>query len=499
MNRIKETWIKAKKNSRFYILLMLQAFSLTTTIEGAKIILSSLEPYDLFGIKIKAYLFLGIGIQLLLLWLFTIGKNEIKSPLRKWSLILIYTSFSVYTSFFSVYESLSEKNNKKNAIDSHNALRGLIYDSQVVELKDIDNKIKASQENYNQYYKIGNRKGTREETKKQTQLREQQVKLKNKYDYTENIKNIFIEKEEINNKTASEIYMANKETLSHLPAEIAEELKKKGFDKEKFSEEKNRQKYSQFLVPFVEVKQGNSEAILALILASLVDITSLIIGSIGNKETENRQLLKKIGAQIILLNNAFSKGLKELLPHLIEEIGHLISTIFRSLGSLMHGVLFGLISAKNRSLQIFYYNFSSIKIKGNRQEFLLGLWNNIDFSWDNDEVNNEEGARIIYKKLISSTQNNNESFKNGYKRLLLDMHHLKWLEKKVQNDEIFFKIIKYDDFINWYQQEESKQFEKEKHSMLSPNDYYTLISLPKKEAFYARTSKKLKFWLQQVF
>lgn len=492
---------KIQRNFKLYILLILQTASLFTTIKGAKIVLSSLDPYYIFGIKIEAYILLGIGIQFFLLWLFTIGKNEIKSPWRKVTLMLIYTFASIYTSFFSFYEGLIQENladtSNKIAIRKHIKLKSFIYQDHLDRLNDIDRRIETAQNNYSLYFDNGDRRKVREETERIIKLKQQRDSLDKKYGHE--VKSNFLKtNQKLKSQKAQEIFEDDERALDSLSNNTLEDLEEKGFKREDFNKDKYVPEVSYFLVPFSKVKQGKAEAILALLLASIIDGTSLIIGSTAYNDKENKERLKKIAAKIVLLTNALSRGLKELLPNLIEETGHLIFTILRAFGSIIHGSIFGLLNTKNRGLQVFFYNVNSIKVKGDRQEFLSNLWKSVEFYWDKYE-NNQDGVKIVYKKLISSTQNHNESFKTAYKRVLMDMYNLGWLEKQIHKDEIIFKIKKYNEFIDWYQKEESKQVEQEKHSMLYPNDYYTLIDRPKKEAFHQRTSKKLKFWLQQVF
>ncbi|NJO65624.1 MAG: hypothetical protein HC836_48365 [Richelia sp. RM2_1_2] len=451
-----------KKRSLLIILLFLQITSLATTIEGGKVLLSSLKPIEFLGIQIEAYVILGCGVQFFLLWLFTFGKDAIKSSLRKLILILVYTLASIYTSFFAIYQGLTDidltQQNKNIAINTHNKLKQFIYTPQSVEWKEFDRRIEDAEKERQRAFDEGDSQRYAGRGRLIGELERQRTTLLKKYGYIEKIQPNFEKpREDLEKQKAREIYRDDQNAISDVPPDIIAELEKnKGFNRQDFTEDKYRSEESYFLVPWNKVTKGDSQAILALVLASIIDVTSLVLGTIVNKENKNKELWKDFWETRRLEFNQLSKLLKEILPILIEEIGYILFTILRALGSIVNGLLLGLISAKNRGIQVFFDTSNHIKIEGNRKDFLSGLWHSLEH-W-----NHQSEIRISYKKLMTFTRNN-ESFKRGYKRLITDMCNLKWLEIEKQDDyEVFFKIKKYDEFIDWYQNEESKQLDNEK-------------------------------------
>jgi hypothetical protein len=256
-----------------------------------------------------------------------------------------------------------------------------------------------------------------------------------------------------------------------------------------------------FLIPFEEVLKGNNNAILALGIASFIDIVSLIFGvSLDKKATDGN-----IKAKLKNLSRLIKELLKNFLPNLVKEIGHTLCIFIASIGSLINGIFKGFILLRVRALQVFYYTPYTIRIKGERHEFLHNIWESIEFTWEEDT----EFNLLNYTKLMTLAQYN-QSYKVAYKKIIVTMRNLKWLttisEENPPEDKKL-TIKEYKKLDEWYHSEYSKQLGPEKNSMLDADDYHHIIRLPqdKGEGFgrfmgwIGKQFKKLIFAIRQIF
>jgi hypothetical protein len=255
------------------------------------------------------------------------------------------------------------------------------------------------------------------------------------------------------------------------------------------------------LIPFEEVLKGNNNAILALGIASFIDIVSLIFGvSLDKKATDGN-----IKAKLKNLSRLIKELLKNFLPNLVKEIGHTLCIFIASIGSLINGIFKGFILLRVRALQVFYYTPYTIRIKGERHEFLHNIWESIEFTWEEDT----EFNLLNYTKLMTLAQYN-QSYKVAYKKIIVTMRNLKWLttisEENPPEDKKL-TIKEYKKLDEWYHSEYSKQLGPEKNSMLDADDYHHIIRLPqdKGEGFgrfmgwIGKQFKKLIFAIRQIF
>lgn len=467
--------------SRFLILLMFQIVSLKTTIEGAKILLSSLEVLDfgIFGFNIPLYVLLGCAIQFFLLWLFTFGKREINSFVRLWTLILIYTFASIYFNFFFIYpvfggEILTAENDQIkqsdeiiSMIQSSDPYREYQQLNSQIDNKKKERDIEETNGRGPRYNQLSDEIKRLQDKKALLSVTDQDIQnFENYKKYRE---------QEFNNQKDEEILNKNNYILSLFQEDISFE-----------NIENSTPSY--FLLPFIKLHQIYYPAILAFIVASVPDLTSLVIGASLDKTRTNNidSKFKKFRERIAFITGRLWQGTKNFLPRIIEEIGHTVSIIINSFAGIFHGIIFGAIGATKRSLQVFISNFNSIQIEGNRKDFL-------DFLWRSIEVHNNSNtiSVINYKTLMLLCQDN-QSFKNGYKKLLFDMCKMGWLKQISQDNQIKFEIVKDDEFDYWYREEESKKFDQEKHNMLAANSYYTMINLPKKYNIRQRICRRIK-------
>jgi hypothetical protein len=276
----------------------------------------------------------------------------------------------------------------------------------------------------------------------------------------------------------------------------------------KLKQDKGYSEFGLFLIPFQDVLGGNIKAIVALCIASFIDVVSLIFGISLNKKATD----ENINAKFKNLSRNIKELLKNSLPNLIKEIGHTIYLFIASFGSLINGILKGFILLRVRALQVFHYTPYTIKIKGDRHEFLHNIWESIEFSWEEDTKMN----LLNYTKLMTLAQYN-PSYRVGYKKIIITMRNLQWLtiSEKISSDSQEYSsedkklsINKYDELDKWYHSEYCKQFGPEKNSMLDADDYNHIIRLPENKGeewgersrwWLKRQFRKLKFAIRQIF
>jgi len=487
-----------------FIVLALQTLSWTTSLEGAKIILPNLYLLELGPIRIPASLLLGSIIQGLLLFLFFFGRQEIQSALYRITLLIILTGASIYTSFFIIYKFLSQAR-------LYDSLTNIVRESDIYKKKrdilvNVDEKEKE-RDNYkaelvpssdNPNAPLIPRRNdpyTRAKTKDIESIKKQNTDLNS----------IRVIKELVEKEKGTGDFSTAKELLSSLTQEIKKDiypiLEKDNKILEKLKKDEGDSD-NYVLVPFQGVLDKNPNAILALFIASFIDIVSLIFGISLNKKATD----ENINAKFKNLSRNIKEVLKNALPNLIKEIGHTISIFFASIGSLINGILKGFILLRVRALQVFYYTPYTIKIKGDRHEFLHNIWESIEFSWEeNTKVN-----LLNYTKLMTLAQYN-PSYRVGYKKIIITMRNLEWLtiSEEYSSEDKKLSIKQYQKLYEWYHSEHSKQLGPEKNSMLDADDYYHIIRLPENKEkvewgefnwwWVQRQLKKLLFAIRQIF
>lgn len=471
-----------------FIVLMLQGVSLATSIAGAKIVFSDLAIIDFPLIKIPAYLFLGLTIQGLLLFIFFFGKKEIKPSFLRILLLTILTSASIYTSFFFIYNNLNPIPLTQNvvAVENYNDLvssirQSNIYQSSHNEYDEWKKRLEQATINLNQEEVTGKEKRYDQYRKERDLAQEKLTKLNwvdKIKEYTKPNSN-----KNINVTNTNEIKTSIENIISILPSDLQKDVDKilqEQYQKNiKILQDTKEYKQSHFLIPFEELGKKNNIAILAFGIASFVDTISLILGiSIETKE-KGDNLAEKF--------KNFSRNLtqvcKEFLPNLIREIGDTIRLLLSSLGSLLNHILTGIISARVRALQVFYYTPYTIAIKGNRHEFFNKLFICI-------EPFSSESNILDYSKLMSLVIDN-QSYQLGYRKIVNTMVYLQWLTPTPINtsENRKFRINDYEKLDRWYNREKSRQFGAEKNLMDDAHDYHFIIRLPEKH------QEKWWFWI----
>jgi hypothetical protein len=492
--------LKKFLSSRELVLILLQITSLVTTVQGASIIL--------FNLPGNAYIFLGVGIQFILWWLFTKGKDALKSPATVWTLAIVYTVLSIYTSFFSLYEGISRQKLDPTIYAKQSSLKieEIIskdpkFKVDLASRESLLNQIKDIDENINKICK-GRCEASRPPEK--TKLEEERIALgKNLSNlaYIDEFKKFqllrgkkFVHKK---NKpyTAEEIDVENKKIISLFEAAISKKLKPPAADSDyKLNTSENNQtikaldllrnqssKQNFFLFPFEMLIAKDINAIIALLIAIIIDCTSILIGLNPGKFNFNN--LKSFSDSFKLYLNTFIGGIIVFIPNLLHNTGHAMYEILRATTEPLNGSLLGLASGFQRLANVIYRPSNAFSITGSRHDFLSGLHNSIESSWADDGKTTE--YHINYGLLMRSSQSSNE-FKHGFDVLIRRLLLLEWLEKAAapsskneQNSEIRYKIKKIRDFDEWYMVERNRRFSEERHDTARGYSLKTVIYMPR--------------------
>jgi len=498
------------KRITIIIILALQALSWSTSVAGAGIILPELNLVE-WPITIRASLLLGTIIQGLLLFLFFFGRQEIQSSFYRRNLLILLTVASIYTSFFIIYKSFPDVNLQENSeqVKFYNHVKNSVRQSQTYKdsLQKLERKKKIEVYMNKQLEEVGTDRFYLESKKELDDLLAQNPQLtaieeiKALVDQnTGNLDNVNtllssltedIRKEVYESVTTKKVDKNSSTNDESLNKEILEKLK----------QNKGYSEFGYFLIPVQKVFERDIKAIVALCIASFIDIISLIFGvSLDRKATDGN-----IKAKLKNLSRLIKELLKNFLPNLVKEIGHTLYIFIASIGSLINGIFKGFILLRVRALQVFYYTPYTIRIKGERHEFLHNIWESIEFTWEE----NTEFNLLNYTKLMTLAQYN-QSYKVGYRKIIVTMRNLKWLttisEENPPEDKKL-TIKEYKKLDEWYHSEYSKQLGPEKNSMLDADDYHHIIRLPedKGEGFgrfmgwIGKQFKKLIFAIRQIF
>lgn len=498
------------KRITIIIILALQALSWSTSVAGAGIILPELNLVE-WPITIRASLLLGTIIQGLLLFLFFFGRQEIQSSFYRRNLLILLTVASIYTSFFIIYKSFPDVNLQENSeqVKFYNHVKNSVRQSQTYQdsLQKLERKKKIEVYMNKQLKEVGTDRFYLESKRELDDLLAQNPQLtaieeiKALVDQnTGNLDNVNtllssltedIRKEVYESVTTKKVDKNSSTNDESLNKEILEKLK----------QNKGYSEFGYFLIPVQKVFERDIKAIVALCIASFIDIISLIFGvSLDRKATDGN-----IKAKLKNLSRLIKELLKNFLPNLVKEIGHTLYIFIASIGSLINGIFKGFILLRVRALQVFYYTPYTIRIKGERHEFLHNIWESIEFTWEE----NTEFNLLNYTKLMTLAQYN-QSYKVGYRKIIVTMRNLKWLTTIPEGNSPEDKkltIKEYKKLDEWYHSEYSKQLGPEKNSMLDADDYHHIIRLPedKGEGFgrfmgwIGKQFKKLIFAIRQIF
>jgi hypothetical protein len=279
-----------------FLVLTLQVVSLVTTVEGAKIIFppsiifkipndfslpiigSSLELGEAFGITIQ--------FMLVLLLLFDAAKASI---FRRWFSIIVLTLFSIYGSFFSIYDSITRssitKRSNEKAIVAHQKVRREIYSPLQGRLE----KLKKERDQAKSRQQIEEKFGLDGRPAGQGNAFQDQVRLGSDLDAEINalsnqMNEIKFLKDDVNSQSIDDIYLGDKNAISNLYPEYLQYLSKsqESFDINRINRAEYGDAESLFLLPLNKISQKSPDinAVFAILIATVIDGLAVILGTI---------------------------------------------------------------------------------------------------------------------------------------------------------------------------------------------------------------------------
>jgi hypothetical protein len=325
-----------------------------TTIMGAK----EIFPTEGSGILV------GLSAQVILFLLLT--NTVLKStPLRKWSIVAVLASFSIYTSYFAYYDSLASSTNIQVAYDravtAHQNFISKVYTPLKVRLETTVSQ-KANFEVQKKKEESGEgatlRKGPGDEAKKYAKkvvaADSEIADLK----VIENIRKLF--EYETKGLEPDKILENDRKAFAAIPNNLlASEYKNDNpIEREAYIEDLGGIK---FLIPISRIKQGDRAAQLSLFFASMVDGVMIMLSTTVDKNRSRP--LREAAINIANIVHDFSDG---------------AATVLQSINA--DGVPFPYDRTSNETDGLEYAtDYVSIKLQGKGTEFLEFFTDSIDW------------------------------------------------------------------------------------------------------------------------
>ncbi|MBP0031239.1 hypothetical protein [Roseofilum sp. Guam] len=386
------------------ILCVFQGISWSTTVQGAHIIFPKTAPITLVGTSLSFKLIplvLGSAVQLALI-LLLIARAKSQSTVRRWSMILVLTLVSIYTSFFCFYDGLlggELTDNSPKKIEAHESLKDQVYTPLKAKYDQLQEDLATEKKRLDDEVK-GLRSGTAGIGPEAKKLNEEKERIENELNEIKviiedkNVQTAFtLSPEDIEEKTAKDLHALDLSTWSSIPADY-----KSDASKPQFSDYENPEA---LLLPLKRLNDGDQNAIAALAIATFVDGSSLVLGSIGD-------------------SFSLSKVFTIIVSGLIMNLKRLGATIRRTINQ--ESVPFETeVSQLSNSTQIIKLNSD---IKGS--DFLSELLNQIEKI--------DDKTYIIHANKLFNIDRNDDSDTNKkplfYKLLLTKMEcsPFNWLE-----------------------------------------------------------------------
>ncbi|MGK7900496.1 MAG: hypothetical protein AB4352_03605 [Hormoscilla sp.] len=423
---IAKGWGKFGINFKFFtkdpiavVLFVFQLISWTTTVKGAHIIFPKANQISLSllrnSITFKLMPFvLGSAVQLALIMLLIAKKKKNESIVRRWFMIIVLTAASSYTSFFCFYDALlggelTENSPKK--IQAHESLKNQVYTPLQAEYENLQNQLSTIEKRIEDEIN-GTRSGVPGIGPIARSLIQERENIQNKVDRIEgiiansNLDAAFkLSHEDIDKLSTKELYDLGLVAWSSIPA-----AHKNNSLKPQFSDYENPEA---FLLPLERLKAGDKNALAALVIASFIDSSSFILGSIGDNFS---------------LSTIFALSVSGL----IRNIKRAKATIRRAING--EAVPFEIedrqISEMTESIKL------DTGITGT--DFLGELQDNIEKIDDNTYI-------IDYDNLAKDEEGDDDSTKKkkrAYKSLLLTLEHhpFKWIEDYKGKSNIMYLL-----------------------------------------------------------
>lgn len=364
----------------------------------------------------KLALYCGFTIQMLLFLL--LSRMIVKyTPLRKWVSVIFLSFLSIYTSFFTYYNTLTAPSLDQIQLDKAIEQHYILVDNILTENKTKLEQLISEQEFYEQesqreingegVSKIKGRGDIAISYEKDAQKRRKQIAelapivniLEDKLDYdTSNITDPKI------------LFKKDQEALSRIPNKyLPEEYKKNGIKREDYI---NDESNIDLLEPIYMIKQGQIDAIPPLILACIIDGLSILLGTTIDSR-KDKVPFNRLSQEISTL----IKGFKDAWQTVIRAYKY-------------RGIAYEHISPSATYNLDKPVEYIELTLKGKGTDFLEELICAINID--------QEPNYLDSKKLFEHPQSN---FKNAYKLLIVFLaeERLNWI-KSEQNGQ--YKILK---------------------------------------------------------
>jgi hypothetical protein len=387
-----------------------------TTVLGAKEIFPS-----------GAGVLMGFSAQLILFLLLTnLVLKDV--PLRKWSIVLILISFSVYTSFFSYYKYLAQENDigigRDISLQAHQTLYSNVYTPiknslETAKSKKIDFDKQAEKEALGKgaTRQAGIGSEARAYAQKSVDSEAEIAKLQ---PIVDNIKALF--EYDTNKLDPDEILNKDRKALAAVPFGMLPPEYQIANPQSKISRDSYIEKDSnvKFYFPIKRIQQGDEISKLSLLIASAVDgLMILLSTAVDSKKGKPFKALTYFASDYI-------SGYKDATVTLQDELnrdGVAYDTTLIGTNSLQPGI-----------------EYVSIKLQGKATEFLEFLIESID----------EYTLSVDIQKLKKHSK---PTFQAGFKILVnaLKSPQRRWIE--VKGREFYLSERHSEAFYTWISEE----------------------------------------------
>jgi hypothetical protein len=254
-------------------ILMLMIFGLSI-LNGYSTVIGYIKIFPL-----ASGLLVGIGSQVILFMLLT-NLVLINTPFRKWCIILILTTFSIYTSFFSYYEALDHnetfQQDYERASKSHFYIQSTFYTPLENALREAIHEKGMFENQYGTKYKAKEFAANLANAEsKITKLRiVETIKPLFQYD----IKGLRPEDFFIKDKRALESVPKNLWPKKYINTDISYLIKKENY----FADTNT----SKFIFPFQKLKEGGQLARISFFIAAIENVIMMLLStSIEERKT----------------------------------------------------------------------------------------------------------------------------------------------------------------------------------------------------------------------
>ncbi|MEH1780357.1 MAG: hypothetical protein V7L26_14795 [Nostoc sp.] len=430
---------------RDYLLIgLLAIFNLVsayTTIKGVKILLDNSTLAVSLGGFIQLVLFLTLS-----------GFMLKKAHLPKWIAVIVFTFISVYTSFFTYYTNLSSKTNTElahnKAEEAHNKLVADVYTPMQEKLRQLQQEANTLQRKANEEAGIGLTTGligrgpiaknfeekTLEKEGEAKQFERTFNELTPKFNY------------DLKEFEPKEIMKKDRQALAATPKVFRNNYKEKDLDRSTYI---NPEDDISLFAPYLKLKSQDVNqkrpAILSLLMASLIDGMSILLGAATTFNPYRRSRIVIVGQAIARLITNIKRSSAE------------ITQAFKQSGAALTETPPEADTELDDTVEML-----TLRLRGRGSEFLQSFYGAI----------NETAPHEINRSLFES--HSEQSYRNSFRDLTDQFRDpkLKWIEihdKKWQVQEEYYHRM-----VRWLKTEIKRLYQEESQNAFN-YDYENLF------------------------